>query len=53
MHYGLCGNGELMSTPKRCVVSNFSFVPRQIEDNSYAKFWEVKNLHYGLCENVE
>ena len=30
-----------------------TFVPREIEDNSYAKFWEVNNVHYGLGENVE
>ena len=27
-------------------------VPSEIEDNSYAKFWGVNNLHYGLGENV-
>ena len=25
-------------------------VPREIEDNDYAKFWEVNKVHYGLCE---
>ena len=24
---------------------------REIEDNGYAKFWGVKKVHYGLCEN--
>ena len=28
-------------------------VPREIEDNGYAKFWVVNKLHYGLCENGE
>ena len=28
-------------------------VPREIEDNGYAKFWGVKKVHYGLCENGE
>ena len=28
-------------------------VPREIEDNGYAKFWVVNTLHYGLCENGE
>ena len=29
-------------------------VPREIEDNGYAKFWrlrKVKKAHYGPCEN--
>ena len=25
-------------------------VPRKIEDNDYAKFWEVNKVHFGLCE---
>ena len=28
-------------------------VPREIEDNGYAKFWGVNKVHYGLCENSE
>ena len=28
-------------------------VPREIEDNGYAKFCGVNKLHYGLCENGE
>ena len=28
-------------------------VPRQIEDNGYAKFWEVNKVPYGPCENGE
>ena len=28
-------------------------VPREIEDNGYAKFWRVNKVHYGLCENGE
>ena len=28
-------------------------VPREFEDNGYAKFWGVKKVHYGLCENGE
>ena len=27
-----------------------TIVPREIEDNGYAKFWEVNKVHYGLCE---
>ena len=27
--------------------------PREIEDNGYAKFWGLKKVHYGLCENGE
>ena len=28
-------------------------VPREIEDNAYAKFYGLKKVHYGLCENGE
>ena len=28
-------------------------VPREIDDNSYAKFWGVNKMHYGLCANGE
>ena len=28
-------------------------VPREIQDNVYAKFWGVNRVHYGLCENGE
>ena len=24
-------------------------VPREIENNSYAKFWGVNKVHYGKC----
>ena len=27
-------------------------VPREIEDNGYAKFWGVNKVHYGLSEVV-
>ena len=26
-------------------------VPREVGDNGYAKFWGVKKIHYGPCEN--
>ena len=28
-------------------------IPREIEDNGYAKFWGLKKVHHGLCENGE
>ena len=28
-------------------------VPKEIQDNGYAKFWGVNKVHYGLCENGE
>ena len=28
-------------------------VPRDIEDNGYAKFQEANKVHYGRCENSE
>ena len=32
--------------------NTITVVPSEIEDNSYAKFWGVNNVHYGLGENV-
>ena len=28
-------------------------VPREIENNGYAKSWGVNKMYYGLCENGE
>ena len=28
-------------------------VPREIQDNGYAKFWGVNKVHYGLSKNDE
>ena len=28
-----------------------TFIPREIEDNGYAKLWGVSKMHHGLCEN--
>lgn len=28
-------------------------IPREIEDDGYAKFWGVNKVHHGLCENDE
>ena len=43
-----------ISPPEFCItiVSN-SVVPKEIQDNDYAKFWEVNKVHYDLCENGE
>ena len=30
-----------------------AFVPREIKNNGYAKFWGVNKVHYGLCVNGE
>ena len=32
---------------------SITVVPREIEDNGYAKFWVLNKIHYGLCENGE
>ena len=32
---------------------SFTVVPREIQNNGYAEFWEVDRVHYGLCENDE
>ena len=46
----LCRHRNVVLFP---ISPSITFVPREIEDNSYAKFWEVNNVHYGLGENVE
>ena len=28
-------------------------VPREIQDDDYAKLWGVNKMHYGLCANGE
>ena len=39
-----------LSPPEFCIaiVSN-SVVPKEIQDNDYAKFWEVNKVHYDLA----
>ena len=32
---------------------DITVVPREIENNGYAKFCGVNKVHYGLCENGE
>ena len=34
-------------------ILGITVVPREIQNNSYAKFWGVNKVHYGLCENGE
>lgn len=46
----LCRQGNVVLFP---ISPGITFAPREIEVNSYAKFWEVDNVHYGLRENVE
>ena len=31
-------------------VLGITVVPREIENNGHAKFWEVNKVDYGLCE---
>ena len=35
------------------ILQGITVVPREIENNGYAKFWGVNKVHYGLCENGE
>ena len=46
----LCRQRNIVLFP---ISPGITFAPREIEVNSYAKFWEVDNVHYGLRENVE
>ena len=32
---------------------DITVVPREIQDDGYAKLWGVNKVHYGLCENGE
>ena len=34
-------------------ILGITVVPREIEDEGYAKFWGVNKVNYGLCENGE
>ena len=41
---------QLVNAPNFSVFSRvFTVVPREIEDNGFAKFWGVNKVHYGLC----
>ena len=46
---------HLICPPKFCIIFVFHFslgitaVPREIENNAYAKFWGAKKVHYGKC----
>jgi len=31
----------------------FTIVPRELENNTSAKFWGVNKVYYGLCESSE
>ena len=66
---GVTGSGSYFQTPffSKCIRTCFfldhvlssvgiAVVPREIEDNGYAKLWGgggVNKVHYGLCENGE
>ena len=45
--------------PKFCITGYFEFllgitvVPREIQDNGYAKFRRVNKVYYGLCAYVK
>ena len=53
IHHCHIDHNEPCLPSKICITffSNFSVVPRENEDNRYAKFWGVNKVHYGLCEN--
>ena len=34
-------------------LQGITIVPREIENNGYAKCWGVNEVHYGLCKNGE
>ena len=49
-HNALCLPPKILH--KHCFqfLLGITVVPREIEDNGYAKFWEVNKVHYGLCK---
>ena len=54
MHLVLYPPAPPLSPPEFCITIVFnSVVPKEIQDNDYAKFWEVNKVHYDLCENGE
>ena len=42
---------SLINEPLFPILLGITVVPREIENNGYAKFWGVNKVHYGLCEN--
>ena len=50
---------HLVYSPQYLYNHSFQFlrgitvVPREIQDNGYAKFWGLNTVHYSLCENGE
>ena len=42
---------SLLNEPLFPILLGITVVPREIENNGYAKFWGVNKVHCGLCEN--
>ena len=42
---------SLLNEPLFPILLGITVVPREIENNGYAKFWGVNKVRYGLCEN--
>ena len=53
--FSTCTNPIIHFYPQKfCIGIVFDFhVPREIENNDCAKFWGVKEVHYGICESRE
>ena len=50
-----CLRPKILNLHDHCLqfLLGIAVVPREIEDNDYAKFWGLSKVHYGLCENEE
>ena len=49
-HNALCLPPKILHNHCCQFLLGITVVPREIEDNGYAKFWEVNKVHYGLCK---
>ena len=38
--------------PQNFAQPGYDTVPRETENNAYANFWGVNEMHYGKCGNV-
>ena len=51
-HNALCLPTKILHNYCFQFLLGITVIPREIQDNGYAKFWCVNKVHYGLCEMV-
>ena len=52
-HNAACLPPRILHTHSFQFLLGITVVPREIQDNDYAKFGGLNKVHYGLCENGE